>query len=143
MAKRDEAEEMVVREFCVLHERHGYGAPLVTKEAWFTRVDFVKGDIGVELELDWRDLGLNVLAVRLDNGHFPKGYYVEGGRPCRKHIVSVARERMWPNAPPTPRRVRPHHGTGPRELAEAARTTRDLLVGWLDRLEGEWPEIWK
>lgn len=142
MSRREETEEMVVREFNVLHERHAYSAPLITREGWFTRVDFAKGDIGVEVELDWRDLGVNVLAVRLHNGQLPKGYYVEEGRPCRKHIVSLARERKWPNAPPAPRRVRAHRGSGPRELVQEARTTRELVVGWLDRLEREWPEIW-
>lgn len=143
MSRREEAEEAVVREFSVLQERHDYSAPLVRREAWFTRVDFVKGDIGIEVELDWRDLSVNVLAVRLHNGQLPRGYYVEEGRPCRKHIVSVARERKWPNAPPAPRRARGHHGSGPKELVQAARGTRDLILGWLDRLEGEWLEIWR
>ncbi len=143
MARREDAEEMALAEFSALHDRYGYRAPLITKDGWITRAAFVKGDIGIELEFDWRDTCLSVLVVRLDNGHLPKGYYVDAGRPCRKHLVSVARERRWPNAPPTAPHVRAHRGSGPEELAEAAARIRDLLVGWLDHLEGEWQEIWR
>lgn len=143
MTQRAEVEKLVVRQFRALHERYGYSGPLIKRAGWFTRIEFSKGDIGIELELDWRDGVLSVLAVRLEHGQLPKDYYVDAGRACRKHLVNVARERRWPNAPPLPRVVRSNRGSGPSPMVEAARTNSDLLLAWLDRLEGEWHEIWR
>jgi hypothetical protein len=143
MPRVQETEELVVREFTELLAPHGYGAPLVTREGRITRVAFAKGAIGLELELDWRDAILSVLAVRLDGGHVPTGYYVEAGRPCRKHLVNVARERKWPNAPPVPRRVRPSLPSDRDTLMEAAKVAGEHLETWAARLEAEWDEIWR
>lgn len=60
-----------------------------------TRIDYLKGDLAFEIELDWRDFDLFALLVRLENGQLPSGYYVSHGRKCRKHLNTVIREQHW------------------------------------------------
>ena len=52
-------------------------------------------NIGIEIEIDWRDFDVFVLVVRLEDGNIPGGYYVSDGKPCRYHIQKVISDRNW------------------------------------------------
>ena len=93
MSEQEELTSFALSEFQPLVDEHGFKNPLVSNEDWMTRIDYLSSNLGIELELDWRDFAFFVLVVRLDNGKLPNGYYVSNGRKCRKHLLSVLNER--------------------------------------------------
>jgi hypothetical protein len=102
MSQVKEIEDFAAKEFETLLVGHGYSAAKVEHEDVMTRIEFMKGEIAVEVELDWRDFIAFVLIVHLKDGKLPNGYYVAEGKKCRKHLGRVIQEQKW-NAPPGPR----------------------------------------
>lgn len=51
--------------------------------------------IGLEVEIDWREIDLYVLLVKLEDGDLPNGYYVSNGHPCRYHLQKIIKEKQW------------------------------------------------
>lgn len=92
MSETQQLESLVISEFSELRELYGFNGPYISRETWVTRIDYLKNNLGIEFELDWRDYAVFLLIVRLENGALPEGYYVSHGRKCRKHIETIARE---------------------------------------------------
>lgn len=131
MSQKKEITEFVLKEFAELVNRWGFQAPKVTEEDWMTRIDYIKGDLGFEVELDWRDFDLFALLVRLENGNLPSGYYVSNGRKCRKHLNNIIREQRWSQVPvqTSPKRARTV-----ADIKQAADQAKRTLIAHLDRI---------
>jgi hypothetical protein len=97
MNQKEKLLKQVLAEFDVLVQEHGFAQPAISREEWMTRVDYLHKDIGIEIELDWRDFDIFTLIVRLENGNLPSGYYVANGKKCRKHLANICKEQRWPN----------------------------------------------
>jgi len=131
MSQQKDITEFVLNEFSELVNRWGFQPPKVTAEDWITRIDYFKGDLGFEIELDWRDFDLFALLVRLENGCLPSGYYVSNGRRCRKHLNNVIREQRWSQM----RRQAPSKMTRTiADIKETADETKRTLLAHLDRI---------
>lgn len=99
---RKTIEQFALTELSGLITLHAFRGPIIVRENMITSLTYLKGNIGVELELDWRDFYAFLLIVRLENGKIPKGYYVSGGLKCREHLANIIREQSW-RAPVGPR----------------------------------------
>jgi hypothetical protein len=93
MSERKELTSFALAEFKPLVDEYGFKDPSIANEGWMTRIDYLGSNLGIELELDWRDFAFFVLVVRLENGRLPGGYYVSNGKKCRKHLLSLLDER--------------------------------------------------
>ena len=102
MSQLKEIEDFAVNEFGTLLVEYGYAPGEVERDDVKTRIKFLKKNIGVEIELDWRDFMAFVLIVHLKDGKLPNGYYVAEGKKCRKHLGRVIQEQGW-KTPPGPR----------------------------------------
>lgn len=102
MSELKEIEDFALSEFGTLLMEHGFSAAKLEHDDVKTRIEFLKNDIAVEIELDWRDFIAFVLLVRLKDGNLPNGYYVADGKKCRKHLGKVIQEQGW-RTPPGPR----------------------------------------
>jgi hypothetical protein len=102
MSKRKDIEDFAVNEFGALLVEYGYAPGEVEHDDVLTRIDFLRRDLAVEIELDWREFMAFVLLVHLKNGMLPDGYYVADGKTCRKHLGRVLQEQGR-KAPPGPR----------------------------------------
>lgn len=96
MNEKRSITELAATKFSSLVSEWKFREPLIQEEKWMTRLSFLH-DIGIaiEIEIDWRELEVFVLLVRLEHGSLPGGYYVSNGRVCRKHLVNVLREQGW------------------------------------------------
>ena len=74
---------------------HGFSEPRVVQNEWSTSLILMRTRVALEIEIDWRDVKIFVLVVRLENGKLPSGYYVSEGRPCRYHLQTVISDRKW------------------------------------------------
>jgi len=128
MSQQKEITAFVLDEFSELVSRWGFQSPKVSEEDWMTRIDYIKGDLAFEIELDWRDFDLFVLLVRLENGQLPSGYYVSNGRKCRKHLNNVIREQRWGQVLPAPLRKT-------RDVADIKDTAAQAKRAFLEHLE--------
>lgn len=95
MNRKKEIVDLVLGEFYDLVTCWGFDPPRINQEGWMTRIDYFKGGIAFEVELDIRESELFAFLVRLDGGHLPGGYYIYRGRICRKHLDRVIREQGW------------------------------------------------
>jgi hypothetical protein len=101
-----------------------------------TRIDYLKDSLGLELEFDWRESDIFLLIVRLKSGILPKGYYVENGGKCRKHLVNIIREQKWTlsGIASSARRA-----TASRKTVDDLKATliyyKSLLLSYLDKLQ--------
>lgn len=82
----NEVTEEAIKSFAFLKSEYGFTGPSICEESWKTSVAFLGETIGIELELDFRDMGVFVLVVRLENGNLPGGYYVSEGKKVRLHL---------------------------------------------------------
>jgi hypothetical protein len=73
----------------------GFAEPVIKTINWETTLSWLHRDVGIELEIDFRESTLYVLIVRLENGRLPKGYYESDGRTCRVHLGRAIDERGW------------------------------------------------
>lgn len=74
----------------------GVPGPVVTETPWRTTIAFLSKVIGIEIELDFRAMGIFVLVVRLENGKLPTGYDMSDGKKVRIHLenfINVERHR--------------------------------------------------
>lgn len=102
-----------------------------------TQIDYLKGNLGIELELDWREFGAFLLVVRLENGQLPNGYYLSNGRKCRKHIGNIIREQNWSDITNLPMVSTEKRGKplSIEDMKNMITVYRKQLFSCLDRLE--------
>ena len=91
---KSEIVTFIIDELSII-KGHGFAEPIVSKGNGSTTIDWLHIDIALEVEIDWRDLDVFVLLVRLENGKLPQGYYVSEGKPCRFHLQKVITDRKW------------------------------------------------
>jgi hypothetical protein len=89
MSDAKDLETLVLDAFAFLEEEWGFNHPVLTHERWSTTIAYLSKEIGIEIELDWRDLDVFILVTRLDQGKLPKGYYVSDGQTRRIHLEHV------------------------------------------------------
>lgn len=94
MSEQAEVENWVTEQFAEL-SGYGFSGPVVRRDDWSSVIGWFGLDIAIELELDWRELEIFVLIVRLDDGQLPQGYYIANGKPCRFHLQRVVKEKGW------------------------------------------------
>lgn len=122
-----EIEDFAHREFGALLVEYGYSAATIQRDDVKTRIEFLKINIAIEIELDWRDFIAFVLLVRLKDGKLPNGYYVAEGKKCRKHLGEVIQEQGW-KTPPGPSFY--HKQSKPKNAADL----KGLLLQYKEQL---------
>jgi hypothetical protein len=80
-------------------ERMGFARGTVERigDGHVSRIDWLGSELGVEVEIDFREWEVFVLLVRLEEGGLPDGYYVsEGaGKRCRVQLHAAAAAGQW------------------------------------------------
>jgi hypothetical protein len=94
MSGTKEIESLVLDKFSFLQDEFGLDKPILNRDTWNTTVSYLSKEIGIEIELDWRDLDVFVLITKLDGGRLPKGYYVFNGETCRVHLEEVLQKNL-------------------------------------------------
>jgi hypothetical protein len=87
-------ESLVLERFSFLHVEKEYKKPQLIHNTTNTTVSYLSKEIGIEIELDWRDLNVFVLITKLEKGELPKGYYVSHGKKCRLHIEEILKNKL-------------------------------------------------
>jgi len=90
MVEMKDIESLTIGTFSFLKD-YGFHEPLLRPNNLQSRVSYLAENIGIEVELDWRDMWVFVLIVRLESGKLPNGYYVSNtdGKICRIHLQKV------------------------------------------------------
>lgn len=94
MSDTKEIESLVLDKFSFLQDKFGLAKPIFNRDKWNTTVSYLSKEIGIEIELDWRDLDMFILITKLDEGKLPKGYYVSDGKSCRVHLEKVLKNNL-------------------------------------------------
>ena len=94
MSDTKEIESLVLDKFLFLQDKFGLEKPILNSDTWNTKVSYLSKEIGIEIELDWRDLDVFILITKLDEGKLPKGYYVSNGKTCRIHLEEVLQKKL-------------------------------------------------
>jgi len=94
MNDNKEIESLVLDKFSFLQDDFGLNKPILNRDTWNTTVSYLSKEIGIEIELDWRDLDVFILITKLDGGKLPKGYYVFNGKTCRVHLEEVLQKNL-------------------------------------------------
>ncbi len=95
MSVHQEVESFALQQFVILQSNYGFSPPQVRRKGWITWIDSIRGEIAVELEIDWREFDVFLLIVRAETGRLPKGYYISDGKRCRVHLLNLLREKEW------------------------------------------------
>jgi len=106
MSEKEELTLFALAEFRPLIDDCGFNEPVVAKESWMTRIDYLGEDLGLEVVLDWRDFAVFVFFVRLENGALPQGYLVSDGKKCRKYLQELLQERDRSRKKPKPKQAK-------------------------------------
>ena len=106
MSEQEELTSFALAEFRPLVDDCGFNEPVVVKENWITRIDYLGENLGLEIVLDWRDFAVFVFFVRLEKGTLPQGYLVSDGKKCRKYLQEVLQERGLSRKKPKPQQAK-------------------------------------
>ena len=106
MSEQEELTLFALAEFRPLVDDIGLNEPVVVKENWITRIDYLGENLGLEVALDWRDFAVFVFFVRLEKGALPQGYLVSDGKKCRKYLQEVLQERDRSSRKPKPKQAK-------------------------------------
>lgn len=142
MGQKQEMKRFVTDQLSVIKD-YGFKGPIVTDDNLITTIDWLDDGIALEVELDWRDLDIFVLLVRLEDGKLPKGYYVSNGKPCRFHLQKVIKERHWQVDQEAFRSITSGTGANKRrnltidDLKERFKLYKAILMLCLDKLIAE------
>lgn len=98
MQIKSEVELFVRDKFYFLENELKLSKPLINNDGWKTKFDYLGEELAIEVEVDWRDLDIFVLIVRLDNGKLPGGYYISGGKKVRVHIEKILNQEFGVNS---------------------------------------------
>jgi len=92
--ERSELDRSAIEEIsCVLGS--DFASPTVTLTPAMTTIAWLHSNVAIELELDWRELSISCLIVRLEDGKMPDGYYMSNGKPCRYYLQKLIRKHTW------------------------------------------------
>lgn len=95
MIHTQKIEKNAIDSFAFLMEQSWFKKNGVKKTATGTYLTYFGDDLSVEIELDWRESGVFVLIVLMENGKLPKGYYSsKDGKVIRKHFYEVIKEEF-------------------------------------------------
>jgi hypothetical protein len=91
MLTKTDVEKMALELFSFLTDSYRFQKPLINSSNFQARISYLAENIGIELELDWREMSVFVLIVRLESGKLPNGYYVSESdrKVCRIHLQRV------------------------------------------------------
>ena len=96
--ERSELDRSAIEEIsCVLGS--DFASPTVTLTPAMTTIAWLHSNVAIELELDWRELSISCLIVRLEDGKMPDGYYMSNGKPCRYYLQKLIRKHTWHTNP--------------------------------------------
>jgi len=95
MIIQDEITDYAVTLYAFLPNDHGFQLPVIKKENWSTRITYKKGNIAIEIELDFRELSVLLSVLRLDDGNLPSGYYLSSGKKSRIYLLLLISEKKW------------------------------------------------
>lgn len=142
MYVQEPLEQLVVHEMAFLERDYGFRLAQTETEGWITRVDYLRDEIAIEVEVDSRETDLFLLLVHLDEGRLPNGYYVCNGKRCRIHLLTLIEMMRWPVDPTLVQHIRALAKKGLRErrredLEAKLADYRDLLVSCIDRILAE------
>ena len=95
MITQKEVQENTVGNFSFLK---GLGLKKITvkDENGKTKVRFLGQEIGIEIELDWFDVCVYALLVKLEKGKVPGGYYLFNGKKVRVPLLQTLRKIIKP-----------------------------------------------
>lgn len=130
----DEARRLLA---FLVEQKHLTG-PDVIHDRWVTTLRYASREVGIELELDWRERDAFTLIVRPSGGGRPKGYYMDDGGKCRVHLENVIRRKGWQTTVPLKTRVTPP--SDERMIIEMTREAQ-LLAETFDRIESDVPSL--
>lgn len=133
--------QYVLCELAVLVNEHEFRPPTISVD-WITRIDFLRDSIAIEVEIDWRELDVFFLVVRLEDGRLPEGYYVSRGRRSRVHLLNLIVERKWAVDHELVSRIRMRNKVDPRKrdiecLKAQVLDQRALLLSCIDQILAE------
>ena len=94
MSDNKEIESLVLDKFSFLQDDVGLNKPILNRDTGNTTVSYLSKEIGIEIELDWRDFDVFILIAKLDGGKLPKGYYMFRGETCRVHLEEVLQNNL-------------------------------------------------
>lgn len=86
-------EEKAIKHFNYLINDNGFTGPSIKNDPWITTIAYFGQEIGVELEIDFRDNYVFVLIVRLSNGKLPSDYFFSGVNKNRIHLETILNDR--------------------------------------------------
>jgi hypothetical protein len=100
MSYAQEIEKLALDTFSFLCSKYQFMSPLTEHVGGraMTVMYYMKGDIAVEIQLDWMDLHINLMMVQLESGQLPDGYYASNNHVCRVHLPILLREKGWADA---------------------------------------------
>jgi hypothetical protein len=70
--------------FSYLISDYGFSEPVATDGSWKTTFLYVKDQIGIEIELNYRDMDTFIFMSKLDNGELPKN-----GNSVRRQLEEI------------------------------------------------------
>ena len=92
---RQQIISFAIQEYSFLCSKFGFKPPLVQNKLFTTHIDYLYNDIAIEIEIDWKDICIFLLVVRLDGGKLPKGYYMTNGAKSRLHLFQIIQYNNW------------------------------------------------
>ena len=94
MCDSEEIEFFVLKKFSFLQDKFGFEKPIFNRDKWNTTVSYLSKEIGIEIELDWRDFDVFILITKLYEGKLPEGYYMSKGKTCRVHLEEILQTNL-------------------------------------------------
>lgn len=89
MTSGHDLEHLADSLFTPLLEGLGFSRATSERNWWGVNLLYSGAEIGLEVQVDWREDAVYVLLVRMVNGHVPGGYYMFEGKRVRVHIEQV------------------------------------------------------
>jgi hypothetical protein len=131
MPQKQDLVALARHELEFLCSDHGFEHPTVVAHIFQSSPLCRRGQIGIEVEFDWREEQVFVLVVRLEDGQLPTGY-VYGGMQVRVHLPTMIRDRHWKIIPEvrSPRRRSP-------SMAEQVADYKQMIAAYAGRIIDE------
>ena len=99
-----------------------------------TRLGYLGGELGFEVEIDWREAGAFLLVVRLWDGRLPAGgYYLYEGRRIRRHLAEVTAASF----PGATKQLREAYGLGHPDRTQLLKLQVDAYADVLHTVAGD------